>query len=324
MKENDIRPSDIFNEYLKLAAEDAKSFFSDCKHLERACPGCQKKGRHEFDKCGFSYCFCEVCKTLYVNPVPEPSAFEKYYRDAPSTKFWASDFYKHTEDARREKLFKPKANIVKRIISQFGLGIKNVVDIGAGYGTFAQELMNLSFEVTAIEPNKYLNQVLISKGIDSVNKFVEEVHPSDLPYAKKCFTSLELIEHLSDPEAFFRYVNDLMFSGDLFVFTTLSATGADIIVLWDESKSVHPPHHLTFFNPGSIKLVLERCGFSLLKVTTPGKLDLDILKNSRDKIRDRFWQHFFDVADDDMIKKMQSLIREENLSSHMMVVATKR
>ena len=43
-----------------------------------------------------------------------------------------------------------------------------------------------------------------------------------------------------------------MSAGDLFIFITLSSTGVDIQGLWENSKSVSPPHHLNFFNPYSI------------------------------------------------------------------------
>ena len=80
-----------------------------------------------------------------------------------------------------------------------------------------------------------------------------------------------------------------MGNDDLFVFTTLSGTGADIQLLWENSKSISPPHHLNFFNPYSIKLILERTGFDQILVTTPGQLDMDILSTNFKLIKDRFW-----------------------------------
>jgi len=111
--------------------------------------------------------------------------------------------------------------------------------------------------------------------------------------------------------------------GDLFLFTTLSGTGVDIQVLWEHSKSVLPPHHLNFLNPNSVPLLLERCGFETLEITTPGKLDIDIMMNSREHVKDRFWQTFLDTASESDIDQWQQIVTDTGWSSHMMTVCRK-
>ena len=66
---------------------------------------------------------------------------------------------------------------------------------------------------------------------------------------------------------------------DIFVFTTLSSTGLDISTLWERSRSINPPHHINFFNPKSIVIFLKKNKFKILSISTPGKLDIDILEN---------------------------------------------
>ena len=103
------------------------------------------------------------------------------------------------------------------------------------------------------------------------------------------------------------------------MFTTLSGTGADIQALWQDSKSVSPPHHLNFLNPASVRMVLERVGFAKVTVTTPGKLDVDILVNGREHIKDRFWRTFVAQAGEDERAAMQTFLAEHGFSSHMLV-----
>ena len=59
---------------------------------------------------------------------------------------------------------------------------------------------------------------------------------------------------------------------------------------------LYPPHHLNFFNPDSIQLLLQRCGFAVVEIKTPGQLDMDILKNNSDLIQDRFWKSLMEKA----------------------------
>jgi hypothetical protein len=61
----------------------------------------------------------------------------------------------------------------------------------------------------------------------------------------------------------------------------------------------------------------------MLEVTTPGKLDVDILVNNQAHIKDRFWRTFAATASDAERRQWQTLIAASGWSSHMMVVCRK-
>lgn len=318
MKEEEIRPRHIFDEYLRLAERDTEAFFGRADRQSVCCPGCGARGELSFVKHGFTYEVCARCHTLFVSPRPPAEAFARYYRDSDSARYWASTFYRETAEARREKLWKPKSRMVYELL---GGGDYALLDIGGGYGIFAEEYRLLSGRtVTVIEPGPALADVCRGRGLPVIERFLENVQPADLPPAPRAFVSFELFEHLHDPEAFCRHLHQLMAPGDRFLFTTLSGTGADIQALWQDSKSVSPPHHLNFFNPRSVRLLLERAGFDVLRVTTPGQLDVDIMANSREHIKDRFWRTFVTLADDAQRAAMQAFLAAHGFSSHMMVL----
>ena len=50
MKEHDIRPKELFDEYLRLAADDAKTYFADCERERIPCPACGCEGSPLFEK----------------------------------------------------------------------------------------------------------------------------------------------------------------------------------------------------------------------------------------------------------------------------------
>jgi len=325
MKEEDIRPADIFEEYLRLTDQDARLYFSDVKKEQIACPACGLNGSHEFKKANFDYCRCSACETLYVNPRPVAEAFTEYYTKSASAEFWATTFYKNTAEARREKLWRPKAKELDSFIRQFyGSSQPAVIDIGGGYGIFADEMKSIGYkEILLIEPSPFLASVSRDKGHQVVEKFLEDVTKCELPQSAKVFVSFELFEHLHDPKEFLKSVARLMSDNDIFIFTTLSGVGADIQALWNDSKSVSPPHHLNFFNPWSIRLLAEKCELKIVEVTTPGKLDLDILLKNKDKIKDRFWRAFINNASIIERERAQNWLANHCLSSHMRVVLKK-
>lgn len=324
MKEEEIRPAKIFDEYLKLAKEDTDTYFSDVERQQGTCPACDAKGELAFVKNTFSYELCHSCLTLFVNPRPVVAAFNKYYTEAPSSKYWATTFYKETAAARREKLWKPKARLIRDTLEAKCAGNHTIVDIGGGFGLFAEEIRDIGCSTpVVIEPSPHLADVCREKDLPVVQKFLEQVVASDLPGGPKAFVSFELFEHLHDPAAFLVQLKGLMEAGDFFIFTTLSGTGVDIQALWEDSKSVSPPHHLNFLNPASVSILLDRIGLETVEITTPGKLDVDILVNNKAQIKDRFWRSFIMMTSDAEKETWQQFIADSGWSSHMMVVCRK-
>jgi hypothetical protein len=111
--EEEIRPENVFNEYLRLTAIDTIKYFENVEKIEINCPACGNLGNDWASKNGFNYKFCPECLSIFVSPRPKLEAFISYYTDSPSTRYWATTFYKLTESARREKLWKPKAQMIK-------------------------------------------------------------------------------------------------------------------------------------------------------------------------------------------------------------------
>jgi 2-polyprenyl-3-methyl-5-hydroxy-6-metoxy-1,4-benzoquinol methylase len=324
MKEEEIRPQKLFDELLRLNKEDIKKYFDDSLYTNISCPACKEQGEFVFNKGGFNFDECQSCKTLYVSPRPNKESFDAYYTDSQSTKFWATEFYKATQATRREKLWKPKAELINDKIKKYANSTECVIDIGGGYGIFMEEFLLLNkLEHLIIEPSQYLSEVCREKKLNVLEKFLEDIKCGDLTEKRKTFVSFELFEHLHDPNSFLKTLYHLMLKGDTFIFTTLSGMGVDIQSLWKDSKSISPPMHLNFFNPKSVKLLLETCGYRVLEVTTPGKLDIDIMNNNKEKIKDRFWKNFLDYSFDDEKDKMQTFLSKNKLSSHMMIVCQK-
>lgn len=324
MKEEEIRPEKIFNKYLQLAESDVQKYFKIENRQAISCPACDSDGVQAFIKHGFNYQECPSCLTLFVSPRPSKEDFARYYEESDSAKYWASTFYKETAEARREKLWKPKANLIKEIVKQYATDNYRVIDIGGGFGIFAEEYEKISkSNVTVIEPGCALADECRDKGLEVVQNFLEGVEIDQLVSGSKAFVSFELFEHLHDPKIFLSHLIGLMESGDLFIFTTLSGTGVDIQALQENSKSVSPPHHINFFNPQSTKYLLEGQGFEVLKVSTPGKLDIDILYNNKDQIKDKFWRTFVIQSNDQEKEDMQTFIADSGFSSHMLVISRK-
>ena len=323
LKENDIRPEKIFNKLLNFSKKDIKIFKNKKTWKNISCIACGKKTEKFFKKNSFSYMECKKCFTFYVSPRPPKKYFDEFYKSSRTAAFFEV-FYKKTEKVRKKKLWSEKAKHIIKLANLRKMKKYFFIDIGGGNGTFADEIKKYkNIKTVIIEPSDFLAKQAVKKGYVTIKKVLEKVSKKNLDiYKNKIFTSFELVEHLHDPKKFFKKVYDLMKKKETFIFTTLSGTGVDLVALKQKSKSIFPPHHINFFNPYSIRILLKKLGFKEVSVITPGKLDVDILKKNVNYINN------------DMILKMlyctnlsevdlQQKIADLNISSHMMISCKK-
>lgn len=328
MKENEIRPQDLFKKYLELSAKDASFYFFSKKRDRIPCPAC---GNNEtelvFEKLSFSYVTCLACHTLYQSPRPQEEEFSRFYTESLSSHYWAKVFFPAVAEVRRKKLFRPKVTEIARLCRRERFNPEILADIGAGYGLFLEEWRRKfpSTKVIAIEPNAELADVCRQKKIDVFQCFAEQV--KGFSGKVDLVVALEVIEHVRDPLAFCSSARDLLRTNGRALFTGLTVDGFDIQVLWKESNSIYPPHHINFMSIFGFEKLFKRAGFSKVEVFTPGKLDVDIVKNAA--VRNpsvlrgqRFLCSLFQ-KDEETLEAYQKFLSKNKLSSHCWIWATK-
>src|SRR5215471_7181886 len=237
MKEQDIRPTEIFDRYLQLTAADAETFFADRSTFRAvSCPGCETPGRAAaFVKHGFDYRHCEVCGTLFVSPRPAPESLDAFYGDSPSATYWADVFFPASIDARKEQIFAPRVERLIQVLEAARIEPRAVVDVGAGYGLFldAYRARRPGAELLAVEPGRKLAAICREKGYETLEQPVERAETwhgrADLAV---CF---EVLEHVFDPLGFVRAIAALLRPGGHVLVSSLGADGFDIQLLWEKS-----------------------------------------------------------------------------------------
>lgn len=327
MKEDDIRPEALLNRYLELSADDATRCFSDVSRCSIPCVGCGGSQLNpEFEKNGFAYASCSDCGSLFQTPRPPIGAFEAFYRDSASGRYWAEVFFPVVAEARRERIFKPRAERLSNLCAQKGVVIERIIDVGAGYGILLDELRRLhpQAHLLAIEPSAMLAQECRAKGLEVVEDIVENVKGHQV--VADLVVCFEVLEHVYDPLAFVRTLSSLARPGGYVFVSTLGVDGFDIQFLWEKSNSIFPPHHINFLSVAGFQRLFERAGLENIDITTPGELDVDIVRNAGKKNPELLCnQRFFTsiLADDALATAFQAFLSENCLSSHTWVVGRK-
>lgn len=326
MKEEEIRSRSAHNRYLELIAEDVQTIFSDrSKFVKIDCPACGgKKYQTQFEKTGFTLVLCPDCGTLFVNPRPPSRLLNDFYTKSRSASFFVHGFFQPVAEARREKIFRPRAEYIRDTLPKKSKGI--IGDIGAGVGLFLEELHKFwpSARLIAIEPSQGEVAICKEKGLETIPCALEDIEGWDGKF--DLLTSFELFEHLFSPDEFLKKIWNLLRPGGYLFLTTQNGEGFDIQILWEQSKSFSPPVHLNFFNPGSIEKLLRANSFIVEQIDTPGKLDWDIVEGRYKEEgvnTERFWKLVSDKCRPAAKNSLQTWITENRLSSHMRVLARK-
>ena len=320
MKEQEIRPKELFQCYLELSKKDAQKF--DEGNFEKIpCPGCGEDNYEKrFKKNGFQYVLCLTCGSLYCSPRPTEEELILFYTTSASAQYWSDVFFPAVAEKRREKLFRKKARQLYDFLNKKNFPPENICDVGAGYGIFLEEL-RLFFpeaKLFAIEPGPDLAEECRTKGFETLQQPAEQ---SEEWYGKfDLVISSEVVEHVYSCNRFIDSLYKLVKPGGCCVVTGLGYEGFDILTLQKHSDSVFPPHHINLLSIKGFHKLLQRAGFSQIDIWTPGELDTDIVRNS--PMMSEFVRVLVNRGDQ-VVEEFQSFLQKHQLSSHVWVLAQK-
>jgi 2-polyprenyl-3-methyl-5-hydroxy-6-metoxy-1,4-benzoquinol methylase/ribosomal protein S27E len=329
LRETEIRPD-------HLAAAQAERFQADVRRLLEhksefvavPCPACGETASVEaWHKYALAYPICASCGTMYMSPRPTPSLLEQYYATSENYHHWNQHIFPASENARRTKIFRPRAERITDIAARHGVRTRTLLEVGAGFGTFCEEVIRMGVfrEVIAVEPTPDLAATCIGKGLHVIAQPIEHVELRDEQV--DVVASFEVIEHLFCPRDFIASCFRVLAPGGLLVLTCPNGAGFEVVTLRELSSTVDV-EHLNYFNPQSLSLLIGSCGFDVLESFTPGKLDAEL-------VRKRALDGGLSLESQPFLRRVlvgewerlgtsfQQFLAENGLSSHMWVVARK-
>jgi SAM-dependent methyltransferase len=331
MKESDIRPASLYKKYLALSIKDSFSFFPAKDREELPCFACGSSNTtYSFSKNGFSYFQCNVCSSLFLNPRPTAEALESFYCNSESSLFWAKDFYPAVAEMRRSSIFQPRVLDIAAMCKAQMIEVNYVIDVGSGYGIFLDEWKahDPNASLVAIEPSASLADVCSTKGLYVIQDMVENV--VGLEKTADLLVCFEVLEHVHNPLSFLQSLIKLVRPGGIILVTTLCIDGFDLQILWDRSHQITPPHHINFPSVAGLRNLFTRAGATSIDILTPGKLDVDIVRNGLLEIQDNnvdmrqnpFEKFFCGILDNDSVAQdFQKFLVTHRLSSHAWIYA---
>ncbi|NQT00191.1 MAG: class I SAM-dependent methyltransferase [Candidatus Omnitrophica bacterium] len=332
-KERQIRSAKKGKLIDKVRLDDIRKFFLDGRgsinrryFIRSACPACAKTGNPKaFLKDKFTFLRCQRCNTLYVSPRPRPDKLLQYYQHSQWNKLFTRDILEKTAAVRKEVILKPRAKSVISYIKTLGISRNLLAEIGGGNGAFLEVIKRerVGFKrYLNIEPSTEGARLTKRRGFDVINSFIEQIKE----LGADCICAFELIEHVFDPFVFCRKLNGLLNKNGILIMTTPNIEGLDLLLLGRDSANIIGPNHLNYFNQKSIARLMQRTGFKIISLETPGVLDTDILKNRVTegyRLKDGFISSLL-TKPEQVLENFQRFLQQNRMSSNMLIVARKR
>lgn len=88
----------------------------------------------------------------------------------------------------------------------------------------------------------------------------------------------ESLDRAWDPAQLLRTVAGMLAPGGLLFVTALVSSGFDLAVLGARNQYLYPPDRANCFSRTGLERVITQAGFSLIEVSTPGVLDVEVLR----------------------------------------------
>ena len=145
----------------------------------------------------------------------------------------------------------------------------HLIDVGCSRGQFVASACQIGFNAEGVEPAPHIAAAAQAAGLKVHQGLLEDLHFPDASF--DVLTLFEVVEHLKQPLKLLRECHRVLKPGGMLLLSTgntASWTMAAMKDRWDYFHIEKDSGHISFFNPRSMRLLAERCGFALQNVAT--------------------------------------------------------
>ncbi len=134
---------------------------------------------------------------------------------------------------------------------------------------------------------------------------------------------LDQLVREAEPVAALQNLRRRIRPGGLLILSTRVGSGIDVLTLRGNIKNLFPYEHSLLPSTKGLEILLQKAGFELLEIQTPGALDVKYLRDNlagmgKDNL---FLRHMLETADKSTLAEFQNFLQKSGMSSHARVVA---
>lgn len=202
---------------------------------------------------------CQHCKIAFTYPEPKIPDYEEMDFHSDSIK---SSSLLSLEDLPYDwiQLIQNQIGIIK---GEFPTDIQ-ILEIGCGEGLLLDLLRQKGFlNVKGIEPSKSASIRAKQRGLNVINSYFDE---SMINEKFDLVIMSHVLEHINDPSIFISKIASILNPKGNLMLTQTNYKGLIPKVKKDNWYAWVPEHHFWHFTPKSLKKILQRKNFNVLKI----------------------------------------------------------
>lgn len=208
---------------------------------------------------------CKECKLVFDTRIPDKETLVNHYKQ-----YSRQDYNSPITIKRYRELLKEFEKFRKH---------NRILDLGCGVGYFLEVAKEYNWEVYGTEYTSEAIEICKRKGISMIesnlNPQVSGIPEFDI------VTSFEVIEHIGEPNKHVEEAYNFLRKGGLFYTTTPNFNSLNSRFLKSKWNVICFPEHLMYFNPSSLKRILNKNGFEVKKILTTGLSPGRLLKSKK-------------------------------------------
>jgi len=210
----------------------------------------------------FSLVECNSCRLIRLTPRPGPRDLMRYY----PKQYWhvpSSDLASRIEERYRRFVLRDHVRFVEKAMERAGVE-GPVLDVGCGGGLFLRRLMERGHRVVGLDFS------LAAAGVAWEHNLVPTACAtlSRAPFPPgscAAVTMFHVLEHLFDPAAYLKSAHELLLPDGRLVVQVPNAACWQFLLLGETWRGLEVPRHLWNFRASDVELLLDRCGFEVLR-----------------------------------------------------------
>jgi len=230
--------------------------------LALECPVCSsQRFRSLFSLKSADVVACQTCDAVYVpSPLPEvTSIYRSSYFMGDSGAHGYMDYAREIE--AHEKVFTERLMRTEPLMGGRG----RLLDIGCALGHFGKVARARGWDTFVTDISEFAVESSVSDY--GLQGFVCPV--GKLPVKPEAFdlvTLFDVIEHLSHPKDLLLQIRKALDPRGLLYITTPDISSWSAKLMGRHWYHLKPEEHLVYFSPTTIQMILESCGFEVIRV----------------------------------------------------------
>ena len=233
-----------------------------------------------------------------------------------------------TREARREKLFRPRAGWILDVVDEYLPAARLGIAVGYHNDLLLKELYRQESGFCEIQVANTAADIEFA----SVELTRVEVRPTPLDALgdlepADLFLAFDILDRCADLETLAAQARKLLAPQGLLLGTTTLGSGFDVQLLWERAEGVYPPERINLLSERGLGALWERHGFEILEFSTPGMFDVETVRHAIEADPEgdwpRFMRYLVESGNEGALEALQEYLQRFRLSSFARVALRK-